>query len=284
MSIKSKYNNVNFILGLFDTCGYIDYVTYNLNSKQNIKTICIPHGINFKYKVSYISYGTNYYTFWGENHLERMDSSNLLALDDVCKVITGNVSYSDMKLGISLEKRKKHNKKILIVGEYFSKDNYYTSPFNATSTRLLFEEISKFSKDNECEVTVRARLEDEYYNIANLYTSDLIKMSSSNINILDQINEHDLVVSIFSNVLHEGLLLKKDVMQINILEVENYRDLAKHGLVYYVSNTEDIVKNLDKWFREELEPLDFNKHEQLYCNEGKFSPINLCVSDVEFKQ
>lgn len=120
LSLKKKYPDLENILGIFDAFSSIDYITEKLNKEQNIVTICIPHGINFKYKVHYISYGVNVYTFWSKNHLKRMEDSNLTNDTKTNKVLTGNIFFYKNTLDC-LQNKKLNNKNILVIGEYFSK-------------------------------------------------------------------------------------------------------------------------------------------------------------------
>lgn len=275
LSLKQKYKNLKTIIGLFDAYNGIDYITYNLNKKQNIETICIPHGINFKYKVNYISYGTNIYTFWSRDHFNRLEESNLLKSENTKKVITGNIIYKN-----TLEKIIKNNlesKNILVIGEYFSLDNYYSSPFNEKSTIRLFEALKNFVKETDkCSVTIRTRLQDGYYRIAKRYESDKIKISSpEEISLVDEINKHDLIIAVFSNALHEALILEKKVIQVNFLSIENYRDLAKDGLVYYATNENELLNLLKKWYNGELKELNYKFHLKKYCNNGKFEKLKI---------
>jgi hypothetical protein len=263
------------IIGLFDTYSPIDYVTHNLNIENNITTICVPHGINFKQKVNYISYGTNVYTFWSENHLNRMEESNISHLKEVVsKIFTGNVVYKNTLE--SIQENKINNKKILVVGEYFSEDNYYSSPFNRQISKDFFDVLSQFLKEHdECSMTIRTRLNDEYSKLASLYINNKIKMSNPMKPITDEINDHDLVVSVFSNALHEGLLLEKKVLQVNLFGIENYRDLASNGLVYYADTKNDFSNILDEWYQDNLYSINYKKHLKEYANDGVFEKLEL---------
>lgn len=275
LSLKQKYKNLKAIIGLFDAYNGIDYVTYNLNKKQNIQTVCIPHGINFKYKVNYISYGTNIYTFWSKDHFNRLENSNLLELESTKKVITGNIIYKNTLEKIV--KNRSESKNILIIGEYFSLDNYYSSPFNEKSTMKLFDTLENFVREvNKCNITIRTRLQDGYYRIAKRYVSDKIKISSpEKINLIDEINKHDLIIAVFSNALHEALILEKKVIQVNFLGIENYRDLAKDKLVYYATNESELLNLLKKWYNGELKELNYKFHLEKYCNNGKFEKLKI---------
>lgn len=274
LSLKHKYKNLKNIIGLFDTCSSIDYVTERLNTLQNIKIICIPHGINFKYKVHYISYGVNVYTFWSQNHLQRMLQSNLINDTKTNKVITGNIVYKNT--ATCLNKKFKKNRNILVVGEYFASDNFYSSPFNKDTTKELFDVLKDFiSNHQDCNITIRTRLNDEYYKVASKYISSQIHLSSPDISMIDEINRNDLVISVFSNALHEALLLEKNVLQVNLLEIENYRDLAEDNLVFYADNIIKIKQILVDWYEDKLPKIDYEKHLKDYTNDNEFTKIDL---------
>lgn len=275
LSLKIKFKNLKNIIGLFDTYAPIDYITYKLNKYQKIRTICIPHGINFKYKVNYISYGTNIYTFWSKNHFERMESSNLVDDKKVEKIITGNVVYKNTLMQLKSKKIKAKN--ILVVGEYFSQDNYYSSAFNYNATKIFFDILSKFVKDNNCKLTIRTRLNDDYSKLAKKYLSYNILFSSPSKSMIDEINENDLIISVFSNALHEALLLEKEVLQVNLLDIENYRDLAQDNLVYYADSKKLLTQKLEEWYHNKLPEIDYSKHLKIYSNNGLFLKINLKV-------
>ncbi|WP_169777298.1 hypothetical protein [Campylobacter mucosalis] len=272
LSLKHKFVNLKNIIGTFDTYSPIDYVTFLLNKMQNITTICIPHGINYKYKVNYISYGTNIYTLWSRDHYDRMEFSNILDGHKVKKVITGNVVYSNT---LKYKMEKIYEKKILIIGEYFSTDSYYSSPFNTEISKRLLSLVSKFVETHNCLLTIRTRLNDSYCKIANEYSSDRVKITSSDTSIIEDINDNDLVISIFSNALHEALLLGKIVLQVNFLEIENYRSLAEDKLVYYASTEDELNKILVLWYDGLLEYTDYNLHLEKYANSGNFFRIEL---------
>lgn len=274
LSLNKKYPNLENILGLFDTYNSIDYVTERLNKEQNIKTICIPHGINFKHKVNYISYGANVYTFWSKNHLKRMEDSNLINDTKTIKLITGNIVYKNT-LNYLLN-RKLNNKNILVIGEYFPKDDYYTSPFNERTTKELFDTLKDFmDKNQDCNLNIRTRLNDDYCKLALKYVSNNIKISSPNVSIIDEINNSDLIISVFSNSLHEGLLLEKNVLQVNLLGIENYRDLANDNLLFYADTSEKVKRILEIWYKSDLPKLDYTKHLKEYANNGNFEKLDL---------
>lgn len=274
LSLNKKYPNLENILGLFDTYNSIDYVTERLNKEQNIKTICIPHGINFKYKVHYISYGVNVYTFWSKNHLKRMEDSNLINDTKTNKVLTGNIVYKNTL--DYLQNKKLNNKNILVIGEYFPKDDYYTSPFNEKTTKELFDTLKDFmDKNQDCHLNIRTRLNDDYCKLALKYVSSNIKISSPNVSIIDEINNSDLIISVFSNSLHEGLLLEKNVLQVNLLGIENYRDLANDNLLFYADTSEKVKRILEIWYRNNLPKLDYEKHLKEYANNGNFEKLDL---------
>jgi hypothetical protein len=275
LTLKEKSPKLKKVLGAFDAYSSIDYVTYRLNKMYNIKTICIPHGINFKEKVNYISLGVNTYTFWSENHLKRMGGSNISKkYVDVSKIITGSSIYHSITKN---KKNKKNNaKKILVIGEYFSNDFFYSSPFNENTSRVFFNVLTDFVKNNiDSTVTIRTRLNDGYYNLALQYACDNIVISTSKNSIVDEINNHNLVISVFSNALHEGLILEKDVLQVNLLKIENYRDLAAKKLVHYANTEESFSYILKKWYQNELRNLDFDLHLKEYANNGDFKKIKL---------
>jgi len=272
LSLKDKFINLTNLLGMFDTNSAIDYVTDNLN-KIGIKTICIPHGINYIYKVNYISLGTNMYTFWSKNHYNRIMQSLLIKPNNTKLKITGNYIYTK-----TLKHRKitKKSKKILVVGEYFEKNIFYSSPFNKKNANELLKTLSEFAKKNQdCSILIRTRIDDEYAQIAKNYLSNNIKLSSPKNPLIDEINEHDLIISIFSNALHEALLLNKKVLQVNLLGIENYRTLANDGLVYYADTIDALNNKLKKWYNGELKDLDYERHLREYCNNGVFEKIKL---------
>lgn len=274
LSLKLKYKRLQTLIGLFDSNSSIDYMTSQLNYHQNIITICTPHGINFKYKVNYISFGVNKYAFWSKEHLKMMEYTTILDNEKTEKILTGNIVYSE-----TLIKKKKQsikNKNILVVGEYFSQDNFYSSPFHYNATKVFFDTISDFiEKNNDCKLTIRTRLNDEYFKLAQKYISKNIIISSPDKSIIDEINENDLIISVFSNALHEALLLEKKVLQINLLGIENYRNLAKDGLVYYADTKELLKIKLQDWYDDKLPKIDYLKHLEKYSNNGLFLKINL---------
>jgi len=278
ISLKDKFPALENVFGIFDTNSIIDYATFHLN-KENIKTVCIPHGVNFKYKVNYISYGVNTYTFWSKNHMDRMEESNLVNNENTQKIITGNIIYKKMlsnaDKNINLDVNGSEYRKILVIGEYFSNDDFYGSPFNKEASKLLFDTLEEFYKTNcDVKITIRTRLDDGYYELAKTYCSENIAISSPKKSIIDEMNSHDLIISVFSNALHEGLLLKKKVLQVNLLEIENYRDLAKDELVYYADSVEKLNVILYDWYNNKLPLLDYQKHLELYANNGEFRVIN----------
>jgi hypothetical protein len=275
LSLKNKVPKLTNVLGLFDAYSCIDYVTLNLNKRYNIRTTCIPHGINFKYKVDYISYGVNTYTFWGENHYKRMEESNLQQKANVTKSITGNVIYKNTFSEV-VTSAPNHKKRILVVGEYFSKDNFYSSPFNVDCAKVFFDVLTNFVSEHlDINLIIRTRLNDDYSKLARSYISERVTLSSPDKSMIEELNESDLVITIFSNALHEALLLKKEVLQVNLLEVENYRDLAKDELVYYADTKSEFSLQLERWNTSRLPKLDFNKHLIQYCNNSLFTPINI---------
>ena len=272
LSLKIKYKKLENLIGLFDADSTIDYATKNLNS-IGVQTICIPHGINFKYKANYISYGTNIYTFWSKDHLKRMNESTIYSSKQEKLMLTGNIVYTETMKHIQ---KNKKTKKILVVGEYFSSDIFYGSPFNYQSAKLFFDTLNSFMyKHRDCEITIRTRINDKYTLLAKKYLSKRIKLSSPESSLIEEINEHDLIISVFSNALHEALLLNKKVLQVNLLGIENYRNLAQDGLVHYADTKELLEAKLEDWYMDKLVELNYGKHLEKYCNSGIFSKIKL---------
>lgn len=276
-SIVEKSKKLESIIGLFDAFSSIDYITKELNDKYNIRTICIPHGVNFKDKVHYISYGVNTYTFWGQDHLQRLSKSVLVSEESVVKKITGNVLFeATSKKYLPL---CKEIKTILIVGEYYSKDGYYSSPFNENHTRRMMSTIEKaVSKLSGVNVVIRTRLKDRYAEVCQEFSSEKIKIVEPEVPIEEDILNSSVVISIFSNVLHEALLLKRHVIQVNMFGIENYRDLAQDKLVTYVTNETELSESIFAWSRNEILEPDFEFHENKYCNSSKFSPLKMMVN------
>lgn len=273
LTLKEKMPNLKTILGAFDAYSPIDYVTNSLNKICAVKTICIPHGVNFKEKVNYISLGVNLYTFWSKNHLTRMRQSNIIE-KDFNGIVTGSSLYKNI-IKHKIKKESK-SKKILVIGEYFSDDNLYSSPFNPKTSKEFFDVISLFVKENEdCYVTIRTRVNDGYYDLALQYVNSRIVISTPEKSIINEINDNDLIISVFSNALHEGLLLEKDILQVNLLGIENYRDLASDGLVYYASNKLDFYNILCDWYSLNLNEIDYKRHLKKYANDGDFERVSL---------
>jgi hypothetical protein len=272
-SIISRYKVKN-ILGEFDTTSYIDYVTEVANEKGT-KTYCIPHGINFKYKVHYISMGVNHYAFWSIKHQEQF-YQNLLVDDNVEGKICGYIGFKELKdRYLKASKGEKVVKSILVIGEYFSNDNFYSSPFHEEASRRLFECLKEYAKKYHLPITIRTRLSDAYFNLAKEYEPYGFRISSpSKKDIYADIMGHDLVISVFSNALHEALLLRKKTLQVNFIGIENYRDLAHEGLVYYADNEKDLDEVIERYVKDQLEVLDFDRHERVYCNSSRVnSPL-----------
>jgi len=257
-------------VGQFDATSYIDYITEELNT-VGVQTICIPHGINFKYKVNYISHGVNSYVFWSKEHKKQFDE-NVLVQNCDNDEIGGFSGFKDMKKRYLKEKANFSNnqKSILLIGEYFSKDTFYTSPFNYETAKRLFEKLKGYALSLKVPITVRTRLNDDYHHLALEYESYGIKISTpEKKEIFSEIMEHDLIVSVFSNALHESLLLRKKTLQVNFLGIENYRNLAERGLVYYARDEDELDMFMKRYMEDDLDILDFALHEEEYCNSGK---------------
>lgn len=267
-SLKNKFTSLKYAVGLFDAYDQIDYITSVLNHFCGVKTVCFPHGINFRQKVNYISLGTNYYTFWSEDHKQRLVNSSLVPVDDVNYALTGNVVYTNTRKYLT---ESKGGKNIVVVGEYFANDNFYSSPFNVAVSKMMFDVLQDFAKAHkDVQITIRTRVGDDYASLALGYVSPNIKISDPGVSIIDEINENDLIISVFSNALHEALLLEKNVLQVNLLEIENYRDLAKDGLVHYADTVDQFKKALMDWYEGRLPQLDFSQHLVKYANNGIF--------------
>lgn len=277
-SLVEKSNGLNSIVGLFDAFSSIDYITKELNDTYNVKTICIPHGVNFKEKVHYISYGVNAYTFWGEDHFQRLSDSVLLADEPVVKKITGNILFER-----TISKYKplcvdRKRRTILIVGEYYSKDGFYTSPFNEEHTRRMMSTVKNVvSGLPDVDVVIRTRLKDRYAEVCQEFSSENITIVEPIVPIEEDILNSSVVISIFSNVLHEALLLKRHVIQVNMFGIENYRDLAQDKLVTYATSEKELSESIIAWSKHDTFEPDFDLHESKYCNNGKFYPLDMMV-------
>lgn len=277
-SLVEKSNGLNSIIGLFDAFSSIDYITKELNDGYNVKTVCIPHGVNFKDKVHYISYGVNTYTFWGEDHFQRLSDSVLFSDEPVVKKITGNILFEK-----TINKYKPScidgkRKTILIVGEYYSKDGFYSSPFNEEHTRRMMSTIkSVVSGLPDVDVVIRTRLKDRYAEVCQEFSSENITIVEPIVPIEEDILNSSVVISIFSNVLHEALLLKRHVIQVNMFGIENYRDLAQDKLVTYATSEKELSESIVAWSKNDTFEPDFELHESKYCNNGKFYPLDMMV-------
>ncbi|MDD9155983.1 hypothetical protein PVK64_07290 [Aliivibrio sp. S4TY2] len=274
-SLTIKFDSLENILGLFDAYPCIDYVTKVLNDEFGVRTTCIPHGVNFKYKVHYISYGTNIYSFWSNDHKNRLAQS-VIYNNSADKIITGNVLFSSMSNETKPENI--NDKSILVVGEYFSIDGLYSSPFNEEHTRRMMFTLKKFVLDNlDVTIKIRTRLNDEYAQICAEYQCDNITIVSPEVSIEEEIMSSSLIISVFSNVLHEALIMRKPVLQVNMLGIENYRDLASDGLVNYATDEGELYLALRNWKIGNLKRIDYELHERKYCNRLIFKPIKLMV-------
>ncbi|XDF77800.1 hypothetical protein AAFX60_000765 [Aliivibrio fischeri] len=274
-SLVIKFDSLKDIIGLFDAYPCIDYVTKVLNDKFGVMTTCIPHGINFKYKVHYISYGTNIYSFWSDDHKNRLDQS-VIYDDTKNKIITGNVLFEAISKDV--KSRNVSERNILIVGEYFSKDGLYSSPFNESHTRRMMSILKKFALDNsDIKIKIRTRLNDEYSEICNDYKCENITIVSPDIPVEKEIINSSLVISVFSNVLHEALIMRKPVLQVNMFGIENYRDLAADGLVSYATNEKELLLALKSWEENSFKHVNYDFHEEKYCNRLVFNPIKSMV-------
>jgi hypothetical protein len=227
------------------------------------------------YKVHYISYGCNYYGFWSQNHKERFEAHLLADSFNTETSITGHTGFQELYTRFQKDTQIETSPAILVVGEYFAKDGYYTSPFNRKATIALFESLKTFAERENIPITIRTRLHDEYYDIACRYLSDHIRLSSPEVSLYEDLKNHDLILSVFSNVLHEGLILDKQVFQVNLLGFENYRDLAEKGLVHYADSTEKLMQILGQYRNKELPSLDFTLHREVYCNHCHYKPLTI---------
>lgn len=274
-SLVKKFDSLEDIIGLFDAYPCIDYITKILNDEFGVRTTCVPHGINFRYKAHYISYGTNVYSFWSDDHRNRLVDSVIYdnAKD---KLITGNVLFE--AISKKVKPRCVSEKSILIVGEYFSKDGLYTSPFNENHTTKMMTVVKNFALNNfDVKIKIRTRLNDEYSEICKKYKCENISIVSPDIPIENEISNSSLVVSVFSNVLHEALIMKKPVLQVNMFGIENYRDLAVDGLVEYAVNENELLLALNNWKKNGFKLANYEFHESKYCNYLTFRPIESIV-------
>ena len=271
-SVIISYPNIREVFGLFDTFNEIDYIRENLNN-LGIRITTVPHGINYKYKVNYISAGSNQYLFWSQKHSEAFLDNKLI--EDSCSfIVVGNPQFKDLRDKYILQRSKnKPSLGILVIGEYFSHDSYYTSPFNRTAATKFFQTLAEFHQHNQhIKLTVRTRLHDTYYDCAMKTCTEQTIFSDPNRSIFEEIMEHDLVITVFSNALHEALLLERNVIQVNFLEIENYRTLAENGFVHYATNQEELLELLRQYVNGGLKRLKLGHHRLSYCNDAKYSP------------
>ncbi|MFG1505555.1 hypothetical protein [Halobacteriovorax sp. ZH5_bin.2] len=260
-----EQSSIKYIYGSFDSNFGIDYLTKVVNL-NNVKTICVPHGVNYKYKASYISYGTNYYSLWSEEHEKQIRKSVNDPYAAITK-ITGSFVYKNLYDKFKTKKTSNKINTILIIGEYFSNDKYYGSPFNAYDARRYLGGIKEVASKIGASVSVRCRLNDGYYEVCKELLDDNFKILDNNQSIFEQYFEHDLVVSVFSNALHEALLLRRRVLQINFLGVENYRTLNENNILPCAHNELELEKILieNVFFN------DYGSHDKIYLNNCEYN-------------
>ena len=126
-----------------------------------------------------------------------MNEKSLITYDEMFKALEDANKQYKKYLEIK-DKFSKKEKAILIIGEYFAKDNYYTSPFNAKNTKELFIILKELAAKYHLKIKIRSRLYDDYYNIAKYFETESFTVSSSKRPIIEDILEHSLIITIFS--------------------------------------------------------------------------------------
>lgn len=272
VGLLQQYPSAKELLGCFDHFDSSDYLSHVL-TKNKKKVICNPHGMSFPFKCHYLSLGCHQYLFWSEKHKEFRERA-LLAKNEFkteC-TITGNFHYS------SVEKRENQNQpppfRVLIIGEYFPEDQFYSSPFNQHATTRFFDTIKWVSENLPFEFFIRYRITDEYFDIASKYLSNNIHLCHPTEDIFHSLSSKDLVATVFSNAIHEALLVDVPVVQMNYLGLKGFRSLAEEGLCYEVFNHNEAISFFKKFSENEIVRLDFDLHRKQYCNSKKFIPYD----------
>ena len=129
------------------------------------------------------------------------------------------------------------------------------------------------NKKYDLSITIRTRLSDEYYKIAQKFEGTRITISSPKVALMDDILKHNLIITIFSNAINEALLLNRNVLQINLIGIENYRDLAERNLVYYATDQDTIEKYIKLFISGNLKNLNFSVHKEQDLNNCDFNKV-----------
>jgi len=191
-----------------------------------------------------------------------------------CKYyIVGTPVYSHL----NIEKLKQNQKKeidILVIGEYYYKD-FSQQPFNSYSTIQLAKVLKKISK--KYNILVRPRTKDEYYEDMRSILLNSVQYSIPSIEsevkttVMDDIVRSKLVLGVFTNGIHDALLVHTPVIQTNFILKKSHKPLHENSMVYYATNKDSLIQIIDDFFNKKISPLNYEEHNKKFLNSGKFS-------------
>ena len=272
----ADYYNPKVIIGALDASANADIYSMILK-EYNIKFGCYSHGYNYDFRTEYIYIPFDFYFVWSKVHLKQIQ--NGMYFKNNCKFyITGSPFYKDINFKELQKEQLEIKYDILVIGEYYYND-YSVQPFNAEATKELVNVLNNYK--NKYNICIRPRANDAYYqDMYNILGNDVDysipeNEATTTTTIIEDIQASKVIISTFSGGIHDALLLYKPVIQTNFIGIKEPKYFDSSNVVYYTTNGKELEITLDDFFNDNLEVLDYDKHNEYFFNEGKFDIIKV---------
>jgi len=231
-------------------------VIATLSKKYHIPTLSIETVMVDENALSSIVYDADKICIYGLQGKETLVS---LGLEKDRIVITGNPKYDYMKLNNYVNSRKmlskiikiSNEKKLVVIAmsRWHEKDEYWFSKIiqfcNNNGYEIVIKMHPRYKRDPNISENKFRLIEESCKGLNYHFTYDI------DVNIL--VSGADLLISDFSNVAIEGILLGTPVINVNFAneELTKFQNFHECGAAFYVKEYEQLEKKILKIFNQE---------------------------------
>jgi hypothetical protein len=240
ISLKRKYKKITHLIGTFETNTCSDVITRFVNN-QDVKTVIVPHGLDFSCKFAHLSYGANVYCTWSPYNSEIIKKTKFL--EENCEIkVTGNPIYKKMYLHSKDNIKKRTEKVIILLAlEHVTEDYCRSSPYQSIYFEHLVSSVVDACKSNsKVRLTIRSRDKGKVYDLAKKFEGDVKISTSLETPIEDDLVKSDIVITQYSNALNEALIFGKMVIHVDLFKINFWHRYMENPNFKRVNNLKDM--------------------------------------------
>lgn len=209
--------------------------------KFGIPTAVVQHGIT-GHEIGFVPLSADFIMVWGE------ESKSWLIKRGIDKnriIITGSPRHEVLSKGSSSKKIKK----VLYVPQISNREsNFPNYHITLKERKEILRMVLQAFKENNLELTISVRLGDQNEKLIDKIAKEVGFSNYKKYygkDIVSAIKGSDLVLTQFSTVGIEGLLLGKPLITLEINELGRYVPFSKYGASQAVKTKEQLKKALD---------------------------------------